>query len=152
MADFTKSEAEVAHIIAKWGRFLEYQWQEMVEQGLSSYVRPTKHNGFEYECTTAGYTSSVQPVWPLTIGDTVADGSVVWTCRAYDVNATDKLSSVAWTVPAGLTAGTVVTDLLNSNQPVSGGGAVSGVVHSLVCKAVTTDGRTEEQIITVEME
>lgn len=45
-------------------------------------VRPTTLNGRLYECTTAGTTADVEPEWPTTIGATVADGTVVWTCRA----------------------------------------------------------------------
>jgi hypothetical protein len=38
-------------------------------------------DGLMYECTAAGTTDSVAPTWPTTPGDTVTDGTVVWTCR-----------------------------------------------------------------------
>ncbi len=37
--------------------------------------------GYAYQCTTGGVThASVEPTWPTTIGNTVSDGTAVWTC------------------------------------------------------------------------
>lgn len=49
---------------------------------LHQWIRKNTNNGFTYEATTAGTTSNVQPTFPTVIGNTVTDGSVVWTCRA----------------------------------------------------------------------
>lgn len=40
--------------------------------------------GLQFRCTTAGTTGGAEPTWPDTPGDTVADGSVVWTAEAID--------------------------------------------------------------------
>jgi hypothetical protein len=45
-------------------------------------VTPTPGNGFIYTCTTEGVTANVQPLWPTDIGDTVEDGTVIWTCTS----------------------------------------------------------------------
>lgn len=34
-----------------------------------------------FECTTAGDTGGSEPTWPTVAGDTVTDGTVVWTAR-----------------------------------------------------------------------
>lgn len=58
-------------------------WSEDRPHVLGEYVSPRwTPTGFSYECTTAGTTSGTQPTWPTTIDETVADGTVVWTCRA----------------------------------------------------------------------
>lgn len=44
-------------------------------------VNPPMTNRFRYEVTTAGVSGGTEPVWPTTINATVADGTVVWTCR-----------------------------------------------------------------------
>lgn len=46
----------------------------------TSFTRPTKPNGFRYECTASGTSGSSEPAWPTTIGATVVDGGVTWTC------------------------------------------------------------------------
>lgn len=64
-------------------------WLTLTAYGLGVYRRPTTPNGFRYEVTTSGTTAAGEPSWPLTVGTTVADGTVVWTCRTFaitDVN------------------------------------------------------------------
>jgi len=43
-------------------------------------VTPITKNGRKYICTTAGTSGVSQPTWPTTIGNTVVDGTVTWTC------------------------------------------------------------------------
>lgn len=57
-------------------------WRTATSVAAGVYIRPTTANGKLYECTTAGTTGSTEPTWPTTIGNTVADGTAVWTCRA----------------------------------------------------------------------
>jgi len=49
---------------------------------IGTVVRPTTHNGRVYECTTAGTSSGTEPTtWTTTVGGTVTDNDVVFTCR-----------------------------------------------------------------------
>jgi len=45
-------------------------------------------NGFFYEVTTAGISGAVEPTWPTTVGNTVTDGTITWTCRRATVTNT----------------------------------------------------------------
>ena len=59
-------------------------WVAATAYALGDVVVPTAglENGFRYECTTAGTShATAEPVWPRALGDTVADNTVVWTCR-----------------------------------------------------------------------
>jgi hypothetical protein len=47
---------------------------------LGTRVCPSIPNGYEFKCTTGGTAGSSEPAWTTTIGTTVTDGSVVWTC------------------------------------------------------------------------
>lgn len=44
---------------------------------------PTIPAGFGFKCTaiTTGITGGAEPTWPTTIGNTVVDGGVTWTCQ-----------------------------------------------------------------------
>lgn len=49
---------------------------------IGTIVRPTTHNNRVYECTTAGTSSGTEPTtWTTTLGGTVTDNDVVFTCR-----------------------------------------------------------------------
>lgn len=50
---------------------------------LNYRIVPASRNGYVYKATTAGTShASTTPSYPTTIGDTVTDGTVVWTCEA----------------------------------------------------------------------
>lgn len=55
-------------------------WVATTAYTVGQFTVPTTANGYYYKCTTAGTSASSQPTWPTTLGTTVTDGSVVWTC------------------------------------------------------------------------
>lgn len=96
---------------------------------LGTFVAPTTGvdsataTGFLYEATTAGTTAVGTPAWPLTVGGTVADGTVVWTARAVaagTVVGCDPMQLVLRT-----SAGTE-TAIATEGQALPGGLQVSG--------------------------
>lgn len=61
------------------------RWKAATAYTLGTYVIPQglQLNGCYYECTTAGTShATTQPTWPTIPGNTVADGTAVWNCRA----------------------------------------------------------------------
>ena len=73
---------------------------ERVDSG--EFVRPSIPNGFSYECTVPGTTGAREPFWKTTIGETVRDGSVTWTCRAAETNGLREITVGTPTVePSG---------------------------------------------------
>lgn len=71
------------------------RWRANEAYSAAEYVRPRtpKSTGFAYECTTAGLSGANEPRWPRAIGETVPDGSIVWTCRAAALNGLNVLSA-----------------------------------------------------------
>lgn len=55
-------------------------WTASTKKYLGDVVRKTVDNGYRYKCTVEGTTGGTEPTWPTTIGNTVVDGSVTWTC------------------------------------------------------------------------
>lgn len=59
-------------------------WAASTALTLGVFRRPVTvgdAHEFIYEVTTAGTTAATEPVWPVTDGATVTDGTVVWTAR-----------------------------------------------------------------------
>lgn len=61
-------------------------WVALQPYVLHNFTKPIAENGRAYECTQAGTTAASEPAWPTTPGQTVTDGTVIWTCRAYAGN------------------------------------------------------------------
>jgi hypothetical protein len=59
----------------------EDEWTATTGFSVDKYVKPTvvNTNGWFYICTTAGTSGAAEPTWPTTLGNTVTDGTVVWT-------------------------------------------------------------------------
>ena len=56
-------------------------WVLNTDYSAGDKVIPTIVNGYYYEVTTdAGSSSGSEPTWPTTIGNTVVDGGITWTC------------------------------------------------------------------------
>lgn len=74
----------------------ETAWAATTAKALAAFVKPTTGNTYRYECTTAGTTGATEPTWPTVAGETVNDGTAVWTC--IDTN----LTGTAPTYPTSL--------------------------------------------------
>jgi hypothetical protein len=114
--------------------------QERADYALTKRVRVRGRAGFEFECTTAGQTAIREPVFPSTVGATVADGSVTWTCRAASTaSLLSTVSSVTWTAESPLTvSGTTLTGQVASAL-IDGG--LDGMDYSVLVKATCADGQ-----------
>lgn len=58
-------------------------WQPSRFYSYGETITSTTYNGFAYKATTEGNSGATQPTWPTTIGGTVNDGGIVWTCSGY---------------------------------------------------------------------
>ena len=79
-------------------------WRRNELYATNEYVRPAHATGFSYQCNASGLSGSREPIWPRVVGQTVTDGSIVWTCRAADANGLDAIDSpLGSSDPTGLT-------------------------------------------------
>ena len=58
-------------------------WVMSTTYAEGDVVRPSTETSLYYTCTVAGTSNSTEPTWPTTIGTTVVDGGVTWTCSGY---------------------------------------------------------------------
>ena len=72
-------------------------WAASTGYLYGAVVRPATANGYLYLCSTAGTSGSSAPTWPTVQGETVADGTAVWTCLGESIT---QWGSAAPTWPA----------------------------------------------------
>jgi len=58
-------------------------WTATTVYATGAFAQTTFDNGYYYTATTGGTSSGAEPTWPTTLGATVPDGSVVWTCSGH---------------------------------------------------------------------
>lgn len=56
-------------------------WHASVAIPVGSEIVPTTPNGYAYISSGTGSTGGSEPTWPTTIGLTVVDNAITWTCR-----------------------------------------------------------------------
>jgi hypothetical protein len=68
-------------------------------------------NGLYFTATTGGTTGAIEPIWPTTIGATVTDNTVVWTCTnttaSYSAAKTDNVELIRAALVQAIHAATV---------------------------------------------
>lgn len=127
------------------------QWAASTVYEVGKIVRPTTGNGKLYVCSVAGTSSGTQPSWPTTVGQTVTDNTVTWTCAGSGVVTIDGADPI-WTTASftaryaaisNRTPGTAATQPLIalidflSNQTGQGGNFEinfdsQGILHAFV--------------------
>lgn len=120
------------------------------DYAVGTRVRPFRPNGFQYSASVAGRTAGREPVWPTTVGGTVVDGSVTWTCEAVSAASLKRtVSAVTWTVDTGLTKS---AEALSGTLAVANLGAGTlGEKYFVRAKATCSDSTTPVVAFCVEI-
>lgn len=72
------------HILETFARAWQKDFNYYTDEIVRSTVFPgAGHGDYIYKCTTSGVSGSTEPTWTTLPGDTIGDGSVVWTLE-YD--------------------------------------------------------------------
>lgn len=79
-------KGKVAVSITDWTSSVSTAATARSGTAIGTMIRPTTHNGYVYECTTAGTSSGTEPTsYPTIPGQTVTDNDVVFTCRDEEI-------------------------------------------------------------------
>jgi hypothetical protein len=73
-----------------------YTWAASTAYTADDVVRPTTGNGFLYRAVTTGSSGASQPTWPTTIGATVVDSGVTWSCVGRGIIVFDITTDPSW--------------------------------------------------------
>lgn len=113
------------------------------------FVQAQRDTGWYYECTTAGRTGRNYPTWSRAEGETVNDGSLVWTARHPSSSSVPAVSSATWTLPSGITKDSQSEAGVLTHIVLSGG--TDGVDYDITCRMTPTSGNVAEKTITIEV-
>lgn len=113
-ADYGDADCGVNLAPDDWSAALDATARADWDAKIGTVVKPTVFNGFWYEAAQAGTTGGSEPTWPTVEGDTVADGTTVWTARAAKVwPATITAAADGMVFTVGFSAGSPAADLFN---------------------------------------
>lgn len=114
-----------------------------------AHVRPVENGtGWQYQ-SSGGVTNGddFEPDWPTESGETIEDGSLVWTAEAITFDSLRyRIDSVTWTAPDGIT----LSNELVIDQPamqevrVTVAGGAAGEKYRIIGVVTTTTGLEHE--------
>ena len=119
------------------------KWIKWTDFATNARIRIYSHgneSGYEFEATIGGRSAGRQPRWPTTVGATVVDGSITWTCRALSSSSLTRsvVGIPAWSADSGITI---------TNQSINGmvatanlAGGTDGNDYSVTATATLSDG------------
>ena len=136
---FEQDPAETLNYAAEFAQHCAYIRESDTDYAMGAHVRPAAATGYQYVATAGGHSGTKEPRWPTTVGGTVVDGSVTWTCEAFAVSSLLRtVSSAGWGSDTGLTVGTQVLTGTRSTVNISGG--TLGQTYLVRCAAACSDG------------
>lgn len=71
-------------------------WRPNTEYASGAIIIPTTRirNGYKYSTNLGGTSGATQPAWPITVGNTVTDGTVIWTNAGAAPTLTELQTSI----------------------------------------------------------
>lgn len=122
-----------------WESWLEQRWLAGRLYSLNYVLRPTHATGYEYKCTTAGYSGDSEPAWPAT--GTIADGSIVWTPQAISASSLSaSIISAPWTAPGAIALTNQSLSSYKATVLVDTSGATAGQQYDVLNTLNLSDG------------
>lgn len=144
-----KRSADKVPVQFDWHDYIANKWQRGTPYALASRIRPERllATGLEYEVTTAGVTGSRRPNFPVTAGEMVQSGSVVFTARAMS-DASLRATILSSTFPA--VEGLTLSDQSDDDQVMTifAAAGTSGVYYSVINRVVLSNppGEVKEAV------
>lgn len=142
-AEYFQGIGDVVAYAIDWSGFLSIKWRARADIAAGTTIRVG--NGFAFTSDLGGFSGSIPPTWPQSLGALITEGSVQWRCVAIDdTSLTATLSNAVWTPPVGITVdahaialGQLATVVLDSNA------ATVGSDYLVLCKASFDDGESK---------
>lgn len=110
-------------------------WAATTAYSEGQMLEPTTPNTYVYRCTTAGTSGGSEPTWPTAaIGDTVADGTCVWTL----VGKRHEITEITLALSSEALATNTPGDPLDIATTVTSGSGNAIAIYIRITNAVAT--------------
>lgn len=124
-------------------------WSKWTDYALNDCIRVYQFgsaSGLEWKATTAGRSAGRPPNFPTVVGQTVKDGSVIWTAQALSTSSLVRTISgtPVWTADSGITAANATISGMVAIADLSGG--VDGQDYSVTVIATMSDGNAVPKV------
>jgi len=86
------SKTHTVTVANSWGT----TWAASTPFSAGTVIRPATGNGFLYYAEAGGTSGATTPTWPTTVGATVVDSGVTWTCEGQGITVWSS-SAPSWT-------------------------------------------------------
>jgi len=136
----------------EWANWLASRWLPSYGFAINATIRPRKSTGYQYTVTTPGLSGNVEPTWPTTLGATVTDGSVVWTCEAVDTQSlATTISTALWSADSPLTIASSILTGTNSTAYVNVPSNASDGDYYVRNDITLANGLTKEGVLLIKV-
>lgn len=110
-------------------------WVASTAYSLGQLIEPTTPNTYVYKCTTAGTSAASEPTFPTgAVGDTVADGTVVWTM----VGKRHEITEITLALSSAALGTNTPGAALNVATSITSGVANAVAIYMRITNATTT--------------
>jgi hypothetical protein len=157
VATADKLPEEIKDYVIDWSAESYRFWNYATEYNAGTKVRPSLANGFEYSASATGQTSGKkEPTWPTTVGDTVTDGSITWTCTSITTDGLLRhVSASTWTcddASISMTGSQLLNTAGSQRTYIQVGGGVSGNVVDVLNTVTFSDGVKLDAILRITID
>ncbi|MGH8259861.1 MAG: hypothetical protein ACREUG_09240 [Steroidobacteraceae bacterium] len=149
---YKRADEELSYFF-DWREELRAWWCAGQDYSAGAFMRLRGSPGFAYQGQADGESGAIEPAGALVLGQTIRDGSMLWTAMAASAGGTDPIASASWSLIAPADAALLIVPTFNTAELsyATFSGGTSGQSYTVACVIVTASGDEFDQRFTVSV-